>query len=1459
MSCPRCGFTNPDGFAFCGQCAAPLRAACGTCGFSNPLGLVYCGQCGTSLAAATTGLTPADIEHLRRYLPVTLVDALQFDRLAPPAGLLDRCQARLSQLLALTSHHLPPYLVERLVRRQPTPGAGGGEFMTGTLLFADISGFTPMAEKLSRLGREGAEELTLIVSRYFAVMLDVLRAHGGQLIQFGGDALLALFREPPAGSAARAAQAALQMQAGMPAFAATPTSQGQFSLRMKVGLHTGRFFAAELGDAQGMLPALIGAAVNATAAAEAAASAGQVVLDHVTAAALEGTGEFSSGPAGHQVLERLTGPWSAPAPTPAGADLLPPLAAPTPAGLLELARRLDTFTPYLPAGLLTRLSHSSHGPRLEGEHRLVGVLFANVRGLGIIADTLGPGREPEIGAVLNRYFTTMAGAIQRFGGTVNKLDLAVQGDKLLAFFGAPAAHEDDAERAVRAAWAMQTALPRLALPPGQPALTQRLGLSYGYAFAGYLGNDWRHEYTVMGDEVNLAARLMAAAAEGSLTVSSHVMRQARGAFHFTPRGEVTLKGKSQPFRLFTVDGPRAVPDPVRGLAGLHAPLIGRAAEQSSLAAAAEQVRAGRGQLVLLEGEAGAGKTRLAAELRPLLPEARWVAGQCLSYTETVSYTPFQAPVRHLLGLQPEDGDLVSLVKLRAALAECLPAADGPVHLPYLAHFLGLPLEAAWQERVRYLDAEALQRRTFLALSEVVAARSRTAGHPLALQLDDLHWMDQASLALLEFLMPLVDRGPLLLVLLYRPERDKGCWRIRERAAREFPHCTRTITLDRLSPADTEQLLQHLIPLTDWPGPLRDRLLQHAEGNPLYIEELLRILIDRQILARAADGTWQMAGNWHAFHVPDTLQQVLMTRLDQLDEPPRRTAQVAAVVGRDFGFEVLEHVDREPGEALPAHLGRLQQRDFILETSRTPELSYAFRHGLMQTVCYESLPVRTRREYHRRIVAHLDQRYPPGSREAEAIEPLIAQHAYAGQDWPRALPALLAVAQRAQRLSATAEALSAYTRAGHCADQLPANATESERLALHLGLGITQTIRGEYAAARAHLADALKLAEQRGAVEAELRACHWLARGHELAGDYAAAEVWLARGLTRAPRPAVDEEAQLRLIAGLILCRQARLTEAEQQAQAGRVIAEALGELTILARVHMLLAVITLQRGENHASANEASLALELYTRAGDLAGQASAHNQRANAAFNLGGWSEADAAYRRARAVFEQIGDVYNRAFVENNLGEIALNQGRWEEAEGFYRAALRGMESLGSSAYALGALHNNLGAVLIRRGAVEAARHELAQSQRLFEQAAARDFLPELHRHRAELAIAQGDWPAAQAAAQQSLEMACELNMQAEAAITQRVLGEIHLAQAALPQAEAYLQRSLAALTALGDAYQAACSRLALAWLAAARPAPAEASAELDLCEPVLMRMSAAPQLAAVQALRTKLDRGRP
>ncbi|RMF02247.1 MAG: hypothetical protein D6768_08735, partial [Chloroflexi bacterium] len=1153
-------------------------------------------------------------------------------------------------------------------------------------------------------------------------------------------------------------------------------------------------------------------------------------------------------------------------PAPSAPFRLPPFAEMEPSlpTVRQAVELLDAFVPYLPAGLLARLASDPRATSLEGEHRLVAILFANVLGLSEVVERLGPGREADIIRTINRYFTTMTSDLHRFGGVANKIDLYDHGDKLLAFFGAPVAHEDDPERVVRAALAMQESLAGLgrSLPAevGLPDVTlrQKIGISYGYVFAGYVGASWRHEYTVMGDEVNLAARLMSVSEPGKVIVSSDVRRKVQALFDFESQGEVRLKGKSLPVPIFRVQGERAIPESQRGLRGMTSPLVGRRREWEALTAAAQNLRAGRGQIITLVGESGLGKSRLVLELRQHLQAdeespIQWAEGRCLSFTETVSYRLMQDMLRDLCGIAANASVAESWHLLRQRAGRLLSPEALPETLPFLGQFLNLPLDEPEAQKLRYLDAEALQRRTFVAFHAFLAACARQ--QPLVVVLDDLHWIDHASLELVKHLLSLANQAPVMFILMYRPEKTKPCWEIHEKVLREFEHCATNLTLHRLRSSDSETMLANLMSLEAWSDQIRTLILDRAEGNPLFLEEVLRTLINSGALVQNQRGRWELRGNLDTVAVPDTLQGVIMARLDRLREPCRWTAQIASVAGRIIPFDLLDSaISPKEHQHINQCLVDLQQYEILEENQRTPELIYAFRHSIAQEAIYHSLLARFRQRYHRKIAAYLERNHSVGQWEAENVLPLIAHHAYAGQDWEKALQYQILAGQQAKEVFANADAIDHFQKAFTCTDHLPAGKTAAERQTIHAALGELLTTTGQYDDALAHLLAAYALAQEQNDRNAQARACRWLARIHEYRGEYPPAFEWIERGLGSLAGEETAETAELFLLAGFIHTRQGDYEQALTQCEKSLTLSEKLNEMVVMARSYDLLGLITRLRGNSARAITYSQRAFDLFELAGDLNSQAKTHMNLANAHFDLGQWAKADRHYHEAYKIFYQLGDIYYCAVIDNNLGGIALNQGRLDEALKFYRDGLQALEKIGASAYVVGVFHMNLGATLIREGDIEAARQQLETSRKCYEQAQSRDFLPELYRHMAEAALRCDDLPEAETYGKKSLALARELAMRAEEGKTLRVLGEIAVLRGETAQAEEAFRQSLAILTAGSETYEAACTRLCLARLHARQNQRKAAREAVETCIATFRKLEAALDLQAAENLRRLL-----
>jgi class 3 adenylate cyclase len=564
----------------------------------------------------------------------------------------------------------------------------------------------------------------------------------------------------------------------------------------------------------------------------------------------------------------------------------------------EDADRRARISAAIPVPLIEKM----RAAKLTGERKPVTALFADVVGSTTLAEQMDPEDWTQI---INEAFDLMSTAVFRYEGTIAQL----QGDAMLAFFGAPVAHEDDPDRAIRAALDMVAAVDEFAGQLKQERGIEfriRAGVNTGPVIVGNVGSDLRYEYTALGDAVNVAARVQTAAQAGDVLITENTRRFVADAFELDGLGAVELRGKTEPVHLYRVRGLRAIPVRRRGLesVGLTSPLVGRVSELETLQALFAVVRAGRGRLAVLLGEPGIGKSRLMAELKAGVAEGdlTWVEGRCVSYGRTLPYHLVLDVVRSMVGLPfaaPE-------AEMRTMLDERLATLLGPEAADvtaYLAHLLALPLSVTESELVQQ-DPEALQSRYLAAIHRVL--RALAARSPLVVVCEDIHWADPASVDSIIQLLPLATALPILLIFAGRQETDSPGWRLVAQPRETLGDALTEIWLQPLTEDDSRALVANLLEIESLPDSVRDAILTRSEGNPFFVEEVIRMLIERGAIARV-DDRWVANEAITAVEIPETLHGLLLARIDQLPDDAKRSLRVASVIGRQFPVRVLERV------------------------------------------------------------------------------------------------------------------------------------------------------------------------------------------------------------------------------------------------------------------------------------------------------------------------------------------------------------------------------------------------------------------------------------------------------------------------------------------------------------------------------------------------------------------------
>jgi class 3 adenylate cyclase/tetratricopeptide (TPR) repeat protein len=1240
--------------------------------------------------------------------------------------------------LVAASELLHPY-VPRLVRRwlvdEPETR---WRSVDGTLVFVDISGFTRLSERLAEHGRIGAEELTEAIGTCFAGLLAVAYRVGGTLLKFGGDALLVLFTGD--GHATRGCRAAVGMRRELHRIGRIDSSAGRVRLAMSVGVHTGHVDLFLVGRSHREL-LITGSAATQAARMEAVADAGEIVVSPATADRIPTA-----------VLGEAKGPGWLLRTAPSTPD------APVVPGTSWTDAHLLTC---IPRGLREHLLAGHQEP----EHRLVTIAFLRFSGIEAMLERDGPAAALD---ALDQLVGGVQDAVDQHGVTFLASDIDADGGKLILTAGAPSSGGNDEERMLLALQQVVAAGPPLPL---------EVGVNVGHVFAGDIGPAYRRTYTVMGDAVNLAARVMSRAEPGDVLAADEVLAASSTAFETRALAPFMVKGRSAPVSASTVGR-------VLGTRSIHVrtelPFVGRAAELDAFERARDAARAGTGRLVEIVGEVGIGKSRLLAACRDRAAELSVQALVCELHRATTPYGAARRLFRGLLGISNEAGadeaGQALLTVVRAELPELVEWA------PLLAVVFGAEVEAT--ATTASLDGSYLRPRLHDAVTRFLGWRWPG---PTLLTVEDLQWMDEASLDVLRSIATQARQQPWLICTTVRDDPDRA------------PLLDDVVTLV-LAPLDAEATSSLVAAATSTAPLPRHELALLAErsaGNPLFLQELVTSAI--------ADGG--------VAELPDSVESLVTARIDRLPPEERRVLRFVSVLGQRFPRELAAAVLPDPvpgGRGVWDRLG-----DFIEQDGD----AVRFRHAVIRDVAYGGLRYGLRRELHAKagdVIAASAR----GRREQQAG--LLAVHFLHAQRYDEAWRYALIAAEHARALYANAEAAAFLERALAAARKLEGlDATEVAAVYERLGdvrdhMGIYREAAAAYRQARRlHPPDPvtearliLKQAQQHGWLNRYSQALRWIRRGLRLLEDLdgtdaarqrAQLEAWYARFC--------EEEGRHRL--ALRWCRRTIAT------------AQAAGEREALAHAYRIY---------DRARANLGQLdelrysedALRIYEELDDLRGQAVVANNLAAFAYFHGDWSRTREHLERALGICRRSGDENGVAMATYNLGHLLCDQGRLEEASELLGIALR-IDQAGGHRVGVATAQRELALIAARTGRLDDAHALLDDALDAFQDVGAEVEVIDTLAVRAESHLHAGEPASALTAVDEALRRSDALGgVSAQAPFVHRLRGYALLQRGDPAAARDALDESLAAGRAREMDYEVALTLRALGVLADAAPAAA-------------------------------------
>ena len=996
-----------------------------------------------------------------------------------------------------------------------------------------------------------------------------------------------------------------------------------------------------------------------------------------------------------------------------------------------------------------------------GENRLITALFADISGFTALSAAQS---SEAIFQLVQDCFKQLVSIVASYEGSIS----GFRGDGLLALFGAPILHENDAERAILAAIDMRNAMQN-------QQLEVSIGVNTALMTVGEIQTQLHREYTAYGTDINLAKRLQEAANPGQILVGAGTHRLTRRAFDFETLPSLSLKGFPRPVTGYAVQQVKTHPEKLRGIEGLRARMIGREHEFAELKEATDGWLGGQGQIISIIGEAGIGKSRLVTELKEYLanvervanslivertvssPEVRnqpqYLEGRCVSIGQPISYWPFLDILRAYFGLSEEDDAPTRTRKVTESTTHLFPQS-AEEFLPFLGNLLSIRFGNDLDERLTFATPEQVRHQTLMRLRDLFGTLAKK--QPLLLILEDLHWADDLSLDLLSLLMDSLATTPMMLLCVYRPEKEHRVWQLSNQAQRKCLDRYTEITLKQLSSRESRQLVETLLTIDNLPESVKEMILRKSEGNPFFIEEVIRSLIEQDLVYRDGE-RWKAREAIFDIDVPDTIQSVLLARVDRLQAEAKYVLQCASVIGRLFKYRLLEHLAQHERN-LEDYLSEFEERELVYEERTVPELEYAFKHALTQEATYQSILQRRRMEFHHQVAVGIERLYR--ERLEEYYEEL-AHHYSRSEDAEKAVEYLLKAGEKAKRSYANETAISHFQKALEMLEQQGLGLSRRSRIETmerqDWKLEALQSL-GEVYWGIGKIVESVKVFNQAIALAKEIgvprrplaRLYHWISLAFWWQGRYDEAirygEIGLeilgddrecveaallnaklctataAKGnknwseytrknmtfLKRLPYTMDIWECYVHIIQ-LLMHTDRDLEAAWEWDKLLETLAGQHNDLRGLTWAWMHQGDIFGLKGDHKNALSSYQKSLDMFERNEDKYAMWCRGNIK-GILFNLGNIEDAEEHARVSLSMAEQVGNPREVAGSHSQLGDIALCQRRWEEAISHYQKNLEGRQSIGNPGTIAGA-HLQLGRAYLKKGDYHRALRSLEEA----------------------------------------------------------------------------------------------------------------------------------------------------